>query len=114
MLNDLEQLKRDLACCASGEEGCQECTMRYCEGFECTQNLAAMALAYIKYLEAHSAAKPEPKPSRLIDVDDAIAQVKRREHMMIGDNPRVSIGSVVKFLENRPVVKIDLTEGGAQ
>lgn len=67
-------------------------------------------LKHIEDLEARDTAKPV----RLIDVDDAIAQVKRREGMMLGDDPRVSIGAVVEFLENRPVVKIDLTKGEEQ
>lgn len=69
-----------------------------------------MALKTIKNLEARNTAKP----LRLIDVDDAIAQVKRRREKMLGDDPRVSIGSVVRFPENRPVVKIDLTKGEEQ
>lgn len=109
-MNNREQLKHALKCCASGDEGCQDCPLRYCEGFECTQRLAALALKYIRELEARDAAKPV----RLIDVDNAIAQIERRKDMMVGDDPSISIGAVVKFLENRPVVNIHLNEGEEQ
>lgn len=109
-MTDPERLKHALACCASGDEGCQECPLRYWEGFECTQHLALLALRFIEELEAKNAAKPV----RLIDVDDAIAQIERRKGMMLGDDPSISVGAVVKFLENRPVVNIHLNEGEEQ